>query len=454
MKLKPGRYFRGSPPPQPRRISGYTGKLLLIATCLGLFHTPIQAAQHQQSAGEEAKQKASKRESEVGEDPRGAQTSEIEPESVQREVDTGEDPLATQTSEIESEPGYKYKDHTSYGFYGSARLRYTQSEQEGDFSDGGSRIGLNGELQFMPSFWLLGRAELGFNLGDSLQQLLKSSESASTAGANVSKRLVYGGIQTASTTLTYGKTWSSYYQVSGLTDRFDAFGGDASGTYNANTDGGATGTGRADRAIQGRFSIDAPPTAWHLKPFKLNVQLQEAEPIPGGEGAEYDHAIGISALLHTENEKVLGIAYNHAIINDSNRALLKAQGIDGDARALVLGTRRFDDQYYLGTTISFLDNHEATDTGYYFEGWGWEVFGSYNLKNHWWLTGGWNVLQPTGNNPLVGAYRIRYALLGLRYSFKDLRKYAYAEIRQDFSRNTDGDSPGNVYAVGVRWDVF
>lgn len=378
----------------------------------------------------------------------------VEEETIERELSTGEDPLAAQTREIEDTPVYKYKDHTSYDLYGSARLRYSDSDQGKDFNDGGSRVGINGELQFAPKFWLLGRVELGFNLDDSIEQLLKRSENASKEDANASKRLLYGGIQTNTSTVTYGKNWSSYYQVSGLTDRFDSFGGDGSGTFNAGTDGGNTGTGRADRALQGRFSINAPPKLWHLKPFKLNAQIQNGEAIPQGDGAHYGYSVGVSALLETESEKVLGIAYNHAFIDDANRAALKARGIDGDARALVLGTRRFGDQYYLGTTISFLDNQETTEGGQYFSGWGWETFGSYNFKKRLWLTGGWNLLQPEDNDPLIGKYHIRYAVLGLRYTFKDLRKYIYTEIRQDYSENSEGDELGNVYTVGIRWDLF
>lgn len=378
----------------------------------------------------------------------------VEEETVERELSTGEDPLAVQTREIDEKPVYRYKDHTSYNFYGSARLRYSESNESDELNDGGSRIGMNGELQFTPKFWLLGRIEVGFHLDDGLAQLLKKSENPSKEDGNASKRLVYGGIQTNSTTLTFGKNWSSYYQVSGLTDRFDSFGGNGSGTYNAGTDGGNTGTGRADRAIQGRFSINAPPEKSHLKPFKLNVQLQNEEAIPYGDGAQYGYTVGISALLETESEKVIGIAYNHATIDDTSRAALKARGIDGDARALVLGTRRFDDRYYLGSTISFLDNHETTDGGQYFKGWGWEVFGSYNFKKRLWLTGGWNLLQPEDNDPLIGEFQIRYAILGLRYTFKDLRKYLYTEIRQDYSQNTNGDEIGNVYTIGVRWDIL
>ncbi len=375
-------------------------------------------------------------------------------ETVEREANAGEDPLATQTTEDQASPvTYKYKDHTSFSPYGSARIRYRETDDSQKLDDGGSRIGVNGELQFQPSFWLLGRAEIGFNLFDTVGQFLNASDRPSEEDRSVSTRLAYAGIQTPTTTLTYGKNWSSYYQVAALTDRFESFGGEASGTFNAGTDGGASGTGRANNVLQGRFSIDHPLERSHIKPFKLNFQAQLGNDIPGVEGARYPQSLGISALLETESEKVIGIAYNHAFIDEDTSPGLKAKGIGGDARALLIGTRRFGDRYYLGTTVSILENHETTDKGIYFDAWGWEVFGSYNLSGKWWAIGGWNALEQRKDERLAGAYRLRYGIVGLRYSFDKLRQFIYTETRLDNSINQDGSIPGNVYTLGIRWDI-
>ena len=56
-----------------------------------------------------------------------------------------------------------------------------------------------------------------------------------------------------------GKNWSAYYQVGGWTDRMQGAGGAALGVYNAQTDGGPTGTGRADTTLQTRLTIDFLP---------------------------------------------------------------------------------------------------------------------------------------------------------------------------------------------------
>jgi predicted porin len=66
-------------------------------------------------------------------------------------------------------------------------------------------------------------------------------------------------------TLTFGKQWSAYYDVSGWTDRFIVFGGQASSTYLTGTDGGETGAGRAAKAVIYRNKFG---------PVKINLQAQ------------------------------------------------------------------------------------------------------------------------------------------------------------------------------------
>ena len=384
---------------------------------------------------------------------KGVDPPQVQEESVTREMEADQDPLEATISELQEEPFYKYKDHTSFKLYGSVRFRYTEANLENDWSDGGSRVGANGEFQFRPQFWLLGRAEVGFNVFDALDKLLSSSNRLDDKDKKASPRLVYAGLQTKSTTLTYGKNWSSYYRVSSITDRFESFGGDASGTYNALTDGGDTGTGRANNVLQGRFSIKGMPEKWKLKPFKLSLQVQNGEDIPQVDGATYKQAFGISTILESTGEKLIGIAYNHAIIDEADLPALRTQGMDGDSSALIIGTRRFGDKYYAGMTISRLKNQETTNAGNYFDGWGWEYFGSYNFSNRWWVVGGWNVLEPDSNQPLAGDYRLRYGVLGLRYTFDKFRKMVYSEIRLDDSLSADGTRPGNTYTLGVRWDI-
>ena len=374
-------------------------------------------------------------------------------ETVERELEAGEDPLAQQTSELHEQPGFWYRDHTSLKPYGSVRYRYAISDDSSGFDDAGSRFGLSGELQWKEGFWLLGRAEVGFNLFEELNEVISASGRLSDSFEDMSARLIYGGVSTPSTTLTFGKNWSSYYQVSGLTDRFSDYGGEASGTYNALTDGGPTGTGRADTAFQGRFSVDSMAEYWNLKPFKLNVQYQPGEEIPQTDGFDYQQSAGFSALLETQNGSFLGIAYNHAVIDEADLPALRSQGIDGDAQALILGSRRFGDDYYMAMTITWMENHETTDAGTYFDGWGWEGFASRRIAPKWWFIGGWNALTPHGDQTQAGEYQLLYGVIGLRYTFDEFRRMIYSELRIDDSYNEDGSKIGNIFSLGVRWDL-
>ncbi len=67
--------------------------------------------------------------------------------------------------------------------------------------------------------------------------------------------------------------------------------------------------------------------------------------------------------------------------------------------------------------------------------------------------GGYNTLDPDSGQDRAGDYRVRYAVAELRFTFKDFSRMVFANIRFDDSRNADGTSGGNVYTIGVRWDL-
>jgi hypothetical protein len=115
--------------------------------------------------------------------------------------------------------------------------------------------------------------------------------------------------------------------------------------------------------------------------------------------------------------------------------------------------RWFSDKWYLATTVARLRNHETTDEDVYFDGWGWEVYGQYNLHKRWWAVGGWNILEPDSDQTQAGDANTRYGVLGVRYSFKKFQKMLYANARLDSSRLADGSPIDNTYTLGVRWDL-
>jgi predicted porin len=334
-------------------------------------------------------------------------------------------------------------------------VRYRTEQGKHGFSDGGSRVGVDGRYQFLPGKWVFARGEAGFNLLDEINALFNGGGNADDTdggrGDTFFRRLLYAGYESPNLFVVFGKTWSTYYKVTSFTDRFFGTGGKAAGTYNAGTDGGYTGTGRAENALQTRLNVDFLSRQLGLEPFQLNVQVQDGEPIPQIDGQRYGHALGLSAMLVTRDDFSFGVAYNHARVPNNRDPELRARGIHGNATALALGARWFDDDWYLATVIARLRNQMTTDQGNYFDGLGWELYAQYRLKGKWWLTGGWNWLRPDGGQALAGDYRVKFAVVGLRYALQDFDRVLYVNLRGDRSLTADGSGTGNVVTVGLRW---
>jgi len=379
------------------------------------------------------------------------------------ETDADADKVRHEVKSEEEEPRFEREqeagrtmpgDRFSGEVYGSIRLRYRSTDAGSILGDSGSRIGLEGEWRTGLDSWAYTRVEAGFNVLDEIDQLLSPGGGAGEgkAGDSVFPRLYTVGVETPVVVASYGKSWSTYYSVSNFTDRFDSAGGSAVGTFNANTDGGATGTGRSDNVLQTRVFIDFMPTRWKLKPFNLNIQLQSDQPVPGLEGVNYQNAIGLSAVFESKSDYTVGLAYNQARIDDINNAAVQAAGIQGDAEAYLLGARWFDEQWYLGFTLARLKNHEATDEGTYFMGWGSELYTRYRLIKGYWLVAGYNWLVPDSDQNQAGEYELLYGILGIRYSIDEFNRLAYAEWRLDSTTTENGDNLGNIFTIGVRWD--
>jgi predicted porin len=334
-------------------------------------------------------------------------------------------------------------------------VRYRQVDSSGIWSDGGSRIGLTWHWRINPDIGLFARAEAGINILDQIDFLFNRGDrpAGQDFGDTFFRRLLNVGVETPRAVLTVGKAWSTYYRVSSFTDRFQGTGASASGTYNAGTDGGSTGTGRADDVLQGRGFAGPLQRELLLRPLGLNVQLQHGEPIPLVEGKRYNTTVGLSTVYETESSLAIGVAYNHANIDDADLEALRSVGIDGDATALVVGARWYGDKWYVGTVVSRLKNHDTTDDGIYFDGTGWEVYSQYNVLGPWWAVAGWNILEPDSSQAQAGAFEVDYGVVGVRYSFQGFRKMIFANVRLESSVSQDGSPRSDVYTIGIRWDL-
>jgi predicted porin len=390
------------------------------------------------------------------EEPAGSQAEETIAEkaleeAVEQEIEAQEDPLAQREEEKAEEPEVVEKKPSKVDLYGSLRLRYRHTGEDWVLDDGGSRFGISAEWWFKPRYALFGRAEFGFNLLDELSFVFRPGDGSSArAGESVFLRLGYVGLDTPPLLLTLGKNWSPYYKVADFTDRFQGTGGRASGAFNAGTDGGPTGTGRADRALHARIQAHVLPRRWGLKPLGMNVQLQHGESIPHVGGKKYGTAFALSTVLETKGRLSIGLGYNRSQVDLDPE--VRAAGIDGDAEALILGVRRYGEKWYAATTVARLDNHDSTLTGIYFDGWGWEGYGHRKMGRRFWLVGGWNWQKPDSDQTQAGPYEVRYGVLGVRYSFDRFRRMVFFNARLDSGTTSNGEPMGDVLTIGLRWD--
>jgi predicted porin len=382
---------------------------------------------------------------------------EIENEaSREREKEASEDPLAQRQTEKIDNPVLHEILPDKFSAYASVRIRYRETKDDSFFGDGGSRTGINGEWQAIPDYWLLGRLELGFNILNQLNLIFDpGAQDNSGFRENIFLRLGYVGVETPIGFLTYGKNWSTYYQIASFTDRFQGTGGSASGTFNANTDGGPSGTGRADRVWQTRIHIKQPRGLFSFyKPFTVNLQYQTGQEIPAVNDIRYMSAVGLSTILERRDNLKVGIAVNYAPIHKEDLKSVKERGLDGDDLAVLVGGQWFGNKWYAAVTFSWLDNHMMTQDGVFFDAWGSEGYGHYQLAEKVWFVGGWNYLTPQPGELQAGGYILRYGVLGVRYTFQDFKRMVYANVRFDKSvlSSTEDIRIGNVYTVGIKWD--
>jgi predicted porin len=374
-----------------------------------------------------------------------------------------EDPLAEEQSkkQIEQrqaeealEPVPEPEEAFSWGAYGSARIRYRYTDSDNQiWGDGGSRIGLRGRWNYQPRSSLFSLVEYGFDLMDSVDNIFNPGGTASDRGRAGSffPRLLYAGWETPNNVLTFGKNWSAYYQVAGWTDRMQGAGGSALGVYNAQTDGGPTGTGRADTVLQTRLTIDFLPERW-FEPFGINVQVQEGRPIPQTESLDYGMAAGVSTIAEFANDYFAGFALNYARVDDAGSPEARAVNLRGSAYAYTLGLRKFTDDWYLALGGARLLNHETTDEGIYFNGWGGEFYVHRRVAERLWLGGGFNVLQPDADQIAAQDFDIGFGLLEMRYSVRGFSRMIFLNYRLEESRLQSGQKVPDLVTVGVRWD--
>ncbi|MFZ4464812.1 MAG: porin, partial [Bacteroidales bacterium] len=284
--------------------------------------------------------------------------------------------------------GQSAKRTDSVGFYGSLRAQIAVYNKKVEMENNGSRIGFAVQSRTIEGFNVEGKLELGVNLIKNNNSFKSDDAISDDPSAYLSEtvkpittRIGYIGLHSDKYgTVLIGKQWGVYYDVSGYTDYFNAFGGLASGTYNKGTDGGGEGTGRAESAITYRNSF-------HNLQLGLQIQLP-------GENFNY----GGSLLYQLPHGFMVGAAYNHYDVPTYLELLIRNSRNNANSAVFLL---RYADKK---TCIAVSYAYNGSETQYPsdstivgFTANGVELHASYWIGKKVQLIGGFNYLVPAGS---------------------------------------------------------
>ncbi|WP_274474657.1 porin [Mangrovimonas aestuarii] len=244
--------------------------------------------------------------------------------------------------------------------------------------------------------------------------------------------------------LSIGKQWSVYYDVSGYTDWFNVFGGQGSATYVAQSDGGDSGTGRANQAIIHRFSW------WKLA---FGSQLIFNNTINNN----LIDGFGFSLQFKPIEGLSIGSAFIKRNLADPAEELVL--GLNGDSQYWTVGASFMNDKLELGFVYANQKNGDYTETvvqselvSAVFDAEGIEFYAKFK-KPKYSILAGYNYYDPKVSDlPIDSEYNIKYFILGAEYKPIGLTTI-YGEFRLSDSVDQFGISDFNVLTLGLRFEL-
>ncbi len=337
--------------------------------------------------------------------------------------------------------------------YGSLRTIVGITDDQAQVQDDASRVGI--KFATLGPVKIFAQAEWGVAL---VQSSTEFNVGASTDGGFGTLSTVTNPVLAARLglvgvdmdkwgSLSFGKQNSVYYDITSYTtDRFNVFGGQASATYVAETDGGVTGTGRADQVAQYHNTF--------LKILQFGAQAQ----FRGANVATAVDGFGFSVQAKVLPELKVGVAYNKTYFSNLVHTTIAgfqggtdywAFGVTGNWRMIEYGAvfarERNGDLTYIADSEGFNTIPVVFDAN------GVELYSRFHFGKFA-AVGGFIDYIPQNLNALINPnFRIRYAVLGGEWHVSRAG-YAFFETRLGDSVDQNGKGIGNAAALGFRYD--
>lgn len=337
--------------------------------------------------------------------------------------------------------------------YGSLRNIVGIDNNAAEVQDDASRVGIN--FNTFGPIKVFATAEWGVDLVESETTFNAGASTAQGFGVITQEtnpvfaaRLGFIGVDFGKFgRLSFGKQNSTHYDVTDYTtDRFNVFGGVATATYPAGTDGGQSGTGRADQDI-----------LYHLKfakifDFGAQGQLRT--------GATYQafNGFGFSLQAKVFRRVTIGGAYNKTYFNPEFRQAVFGGGSTdywtlggkGDWRNLEWGAVWVQQN---NGDIAFVPNPaggpEPIAVG--FSANGVELYSKLKFGRFAAIFGFEDYIPRHLSSLINSNFKTRYAILGAEWHVSK-SGYAFLETALGDSQNAEGMDVSNEAAVGFRYD--
>ncbi len=337
--------------------------------------------------------------------------------------------------------------------YGQLRTHLAAFQDDLEVQDNATRLGLN--FASRSKIKVYAGTEWGVNLVQSETQFNLSAGGSgqfgtvtSTTGPVFLARLGFIGTDFGPLgKVAIGKQYSVQYDIAGYTtDRFNVFGGQGTFAYVAGTDGGETGTGRADRVVQYRNTL--------LKVVEVGVQGQ----FRGAGNDTTTDGVGGSLQVKILPGVKAGGTYTRTNWSPSTQQI---RGLGGNSDFMAVGTRVDHKWLQLGFVyahqhngdVAFIPIPNTTDVApVVFDAHGLEVYGRAGTGRFGFI-GGYISQDPKVRDPLLSPdFRTRYLILGAEWFFAKSGKI-YSESKIDLDSVTATGAPGySVFTIGFRYD--
>ena len=352
-------------------------------------------------------------------------------------------------------------DKSRLDFSGNLSVYYIHGEDDSAINDGFSRYTFDISHQMKNNWKALAQLEWGVQLSGTNNQIFASNNGLTSTGPTADTtwvRVGYVGVEHETYgRFTMGKQLGVSYDIGSATDYYEVFGGKAQGTYNFGTDGGFSGTGHAEQAMQYKVNYQN---------FSFGAQYLVSDDVVSTDiendnvGVQFNDSYGFSVKYQAPYEIGLGVAYNKAkisLVADVGQILntIESPQIDDE---LITAHIIYRPHGSLGLHIALvytdMTNHDINDVGKVMnKSSGIEMLTSYRFDNDISLIVGYISLKDNSNTVLTNNnYHLNYSILSAKYHWDD-DFYLFIESKIDDSTVVEQESnlAENATALGMMY---